>query len=154
MVIFAVEGFEDCWPEAQPLLARHYREIATHQDIPLDVDVDAYRGLEQAGRLCIVTARDGGRLVGYAVFVVMPAPHYRGSLQAQQDVLYIAPSARGRLLGSRLVRFSEEVLRRRGVQVVFQHVKAQHPALGVLLRHHGYEGVETIYSKRLDRGTT
>lgn len=145
------ETFLDVFDEAVPLLQAHWREIATFQDIPLDVDVARYTMLEAAGALRIFTVRVDGRLVGYACFIVGANMHYRGSLQAVQDVLYVERTARGAMHGLRLLRHCDEALRAEGVQVVVQHVKNAHPALGRLAMHQGYEPVETLYVKRLDR---
>lgn len=150
-VQFAEESLATFWPDASPLIAQHWREIAAYPDIPLDVDLDTYRALEQAGKLCVLTARAGGAVIAYAVFFVLPHPHYRGSLQAHEDVIYVDPAHRGMALGLQLLDASERILRQRGVQVVHHHVKQQHPALGRLLDQSGYTPVETIYSKRLDR---
>jgi GNAT superfamily N-acetyltransferase len=148
---FAEETFDEFWPDAGPLLDRNYREVAAHQDVPLAVDVDAYRNTEAAGRLCILTARDAGHLVGYAVFVVSAHPHYKSSFQAQQDVLYLDAPYRRHGFGVDILRFSERVLGAKGCQFVIHHAKVAHPALGELLAHRGYDVVEHIYVKRLSK---
>lgn len=149
--MIARELFRDVFDEALPLLRAHWAEIASFLDIPLDVDVPRYLAMEESGNLRVFTVREAGKLVGYAVFVVARNAHYAGSLQAVQDVLYIERSARGALHGLRLLRHCDEALRTEGVQVVVQHVKNKHPTLGVIAQRCGYEPVETIYAKRLDR---
>jgi L-amino acid N-acyltransferase YncA len=149
--VIARETFRDVFDEAVPLLVKHWREIASFQDIPLDVDVPRYLAIEDAGNLRVFTVRVDGRLVGYACFIVAPNAHYKGSLQAVQDVLYVERTARGAMHGLRLVRHCDEALAAEGVQVVTQHVKLAHPTLGVIAQRCGYEPVETIYAKRLDR---
>ncbi|HXF44847.1 MAG TPA: GNAT family N-acetyltransferase [Burkholderiaceae bacterium] len=150
----ARERAPDLWPEIMPLLQAHYREIATFQDIALDPDVDAYNTAEAAGLLRCFTARRGGVIVGYAIFLVRTSVHYRQSLQAVEDVLFVDPRYRGTLIGWRLVRYAERALAAEGVQVVSHHVKLTHPALGQLLARLGYMPIETIYVKRLDRAVT
>lgn len=144
------ENLAAFWPDAQSLLRHHWEEIAAHKDIPLTVNLRVYEQLEAEHHLCIVAARASGRLVGYAVFFVSPHPHYKTSLQAQEDVIYLHPALRGSGYGRELLRASERVLRRRGCQLVHHHVKIAHPALGLLLQTEGYQPVETIFSKRLD----
>lgn len=144
------ETFDNCFEEALPLLDKHWREIAHYPDIPLHPDIERYRKLEQNGALRIYTARDDGRLIGYAVFVVSPNAHYSTSIQAVQDVVYIDRERRRGSVGLRLLRLSEMMLRAEGVQVVYHHVKAAHPALGTILARNGYEVVDLIYAKRLD----
>jgi GNAT superfamily N-acetyltransferase len=149
-ITFQRETIEQFYQEALPLLHDHWREIARYQDIPLNVDLDRYRDAEENGSLRIYTVRLASRLVGYSVFFLATAPHYRTSLQAVQDVLYVDPEHRGGRIGLRLVRFSDLMLRNaENVQVVYHHVKLAHPALGRLLEHVGYEAVETVYGRRL-----
>lgn len=150
-VLIAEESFADTWKDIQPLLFTHWREITAHHDIPLSPDLPAYERMAAAGTLCIVTARRDGRLVGYAVFFVGPNPHYSTSVQAVQDIFYVDPSVRGARLGIRLIAASDAILRQRGCQVVYHHVKCAHPLLGALLTKRGYGLTETLYSKRLDQ---
>lgn len=137
--------------EMAPLLALHWREIAAFQDIPLEVDVDRYSAMEAGGALRLFIARQDGKMVGYACFVVSTNAHYRGSLQAVQDVLYVDPACRCSTIGLRLIRHCDEEMAREGVQVVLQHAKVAQPALHAILPRLGYQAVDMIYAKRLDR---
>lgn len=180
-VAFALEPFTaELFAEMLPLLGRHWREVAHYLDIPLEVNAGAYHAIAANGALRVFTARDrqigqpcdGGcdhvypygwvpdagcpvhdaqPLVGYAVFFVRPNPHYVSSLQAVQDVLFVQPESRGKT-GAKLIAFADDALRAEGVQVVYQHVKAR-PRLnfGPMLERMGYELVDHIYAKRLDR---
>lgn len=136
--------------EAMALVEQHYAEVARDKDIPLDIDVERYRKLADGGYMRIYEARLDGKIVGYATFIIDLNSHYRGSLQAVQDVLYVEPSARGRMIGPRLVSYCDDQLAREGVQVVLQHQKLAHPALGVVLQRCGYEHSENLWVKRLD----
>lgn len=149
-IAYGIERFPDAWPELKPLLELHWREIAHYLDIPLDVDEAFYRGVDAAGALRIFTVRAGGALVGYAVFFVKHNPHYQGSLQAVQDVLFLHPAFRNGSVGARLIRHADEQLRDEGVQAVYHHVKRAHN-FGPLLERMGYELVDLIYARRLDR---
>ena len=147
------EQVSDLWDEAAPLLEAHWREIAHYQDIPLSPNVTAYRKLEDLGQVRCYTVRagvNGGKLAGYVVFFVCRNPHYSTSLQASQDVLFVAPEYRQGMAGVRLIRHAEECLRAEGVQVIYHHVKRTN-RVGELLERLGYEQVEHIYAKRLDR---
>lgn len=149
-MVYARETFAGIRDEVMPLLQAHYLEVAHYKDIPLDVDVAAYDAVEAAGAFRVYTARTGaGALVGYAAFFVRANGHYRGSLQAVQDVLFVLPEARG--LGGELIRYAEEQLTREGVQVVYQHIKVATPRTAALMERLGYEAVDTIFAKRLDR---
>lgn len=147
--VIALESFAACYEEALPLLERHRQEISHYPDIPLEVDTGRYEAAEAVGKLRVYTARIEGNLVGYAVFFVMPNGHYVSSLQAVQDVLYVAPEHRRGSVGLRLVREAERMLAAADVQVIYHHVKHAHPALGAILSRRGYEPVETVYAKRM-----
>lgn len=134
------------------LLRRHWLEIAHYPDIPLEVDWGAYEGVEAVGALRAYTVRADGEIIGYASYFVRHNPHYRSSLQAVQDVLYLAPEHRGGRVGYRLIAFADEQLRAEGVQCTYHHVKRAHPGLGRLLEFMGYEIVDELWAKRLDRG--
>jgi GNAT superfamily N-acetyltransferase len=137
-------------PDAAPLLAVHFQEIAHFQDIKLNPQFDIYRQMDQMGVLRVFTLRDRGVLRGYAIFMVRENLHYGDSLQAVQDVLYLDAPLRKQMLGARLIQWCDEELKREGVQVVYHHVKRAFN-FGPLLARLGYEEVESIWSRRLDR---
>lgn len=143
--------------EMLPLLEAHWSEVAHFADIPLEVDEAAYLHGEASGQIRCFTAYQevrmpgcfypGETLVGYAVYLVRPNPHYKSSIQASQDVLYLHPSVRGN--GSKFVAWCDDQLRSEGVQAVYHHVKVKHD-FGKLLERQGYEKVDEIWAKRLD----
>lgn len=147
----AKEDVRAIWDELQPLLRAHYLEIAHYQDIELKPSKADYAALAEAGALRCYTGRIDAALVAYAVFFVRPNLHYSGSLQAYQDVLYLAPDKRRGLAGVRLIRYAEKCLAQDGVQVVHHHAKLK-TDFGRLLERIGYEPMDAIWVKRLDRG--
>lgn len=152
---FARERAHELWGEIMPLLRRHWEEIAHYQDIKLEPDVQAYCAAEDANMLRCYTARDArvpytNELVGYSIYFVRPNIHYSSSKQAVQDVLYLAPEYRGAKVGSGLIGYADEQLKAEGVQAVYHHVKLKQD-FGPLLEHMGYELVDKVYGKRLDK---
>jgi GNAT superfamily N-acetyltransferase len=148
-LVYQRERVSDLWNEAGSLLEKHWHEIAHWKDIVLDPDIGFYAAGEAAGLIRCYTARDGDNLVGYVVFFVRHNPHYRASLQAVQDVLFLLPEYRSGMAGVRLIREAERYLASEGVQVVYHHVKRTNK-VGELLVRLGYEIVDEIYAKRLD----
>jgi hypothetical protein len=169
VIHFAREPLTDAlWDEAMPLLEAHWREIAAFQDIPLEPDFELYAANQKAGMLRCFTARAdseyeiaarsgvawGGHdsehrpLVGYALYFVRPNPHYKSSVQAAQDVIYLDPSVRGGT-GYKFIAWCDAQLAAEGVQITYHHIKAKHD-FGRLLERQGYELVDLIYAKRLD----
>lgn len=151
-VTFQREACSTLWDEILPLLQRHWAEITHYPDIALDVDRATYEKVEAMGFLRCYTVRlADGTLIGYNAFMVKANLHYQQSKQAQEDVLYLHPDYRRSRIGVQLIAYADEQLRAEGVQVVYHHQKLAHPALGAVVRRMGYEAVETIWAKRLDR---
>ena len=146
---YALETLEQVAEELHPLLEAHWREIAHFQDILLEPDWEFYAAMQELGRLRFYTARDGGRLVGYCVFFVNPNRHYKSSLQAAQDILFLHPGYRNTGNGRALILFCDAQLRAEGVQAVYQHIKSAHD-FSALLTSVGYDLVDLVYAKRLD----
>lgn len=134
--------------EMAPLLQKHWEEIAHFKDIELDPDWEQYEKLEQVGVLRVFVARDhSGIMVGYAVFFVRHNPHYKKSLQALQDILFIDPTRRG--FGAKFILWCDEQLKSEGVQAVYHHIKAAHN-FGHMLERLGYSLVDLIYTRRVN----
>lgn len=145
-----LERWQSLWPDLKPLLEDHWREVAHYQDIALDPNYEKYCQMQDQGHLRCWTVRDGGRLVGYGLYIVTYNLHYQTSIQAQQDVVFVHPDYRKGITGYRLLKFCDEQLRQEGVQAVYHHVKRAHN-WSPLLVHMGYELVDLIYARRLDK---
>ena len=152
LISYQRERARDLWADINPLLQVHWREIATYEDIPLDPDVDRYNAMDDAGAMRCYTARAEGALIGYAVFSLATNMHYRSSAIAVQDVLFVLPEHRKTRAGLGLIRYTERELKKEGVILILQHEKIANPELGVILERLGYEALETIRGKRLDKG--
>jgi len=110
---------------------------------------EAYEALERPQCLRIFTARVDGRLVGYCAYFVGPNAHYKSSLQALQDMQLMLLEHSEAL--AELVTFAEDHLRAEGVQVIYQHGNALAPLKLAVLERMGYEVLDHIWAKRLDR---
>lgn len=149
MEYFSEEIFdEEFVEEINPLVENHYQEIAHFKEIELNPDYSKYIHLYNEGRLKLFTVRDqeDGELVGYAIFSVNYNLHYKQSLQALQDVIYIKPERRG--FGKKFIDFCDSQLKDMGVEAVYHHVKVEHN-FGPLLEKLGYELIDLVYGKRL-----
>jgi len=148
---FQRERAHDLWDTIMPLLQEHKEEIAHYQDILLNPDQPAYEQAEDRGLLRCYVARLNGELVGYAIFFVKRNMHYRDSLQAVQDVLFVTKPHRHGRVGLKLIQYSEDQLKTEGVQVCYHHVKVSTPDTVALFHKLGYEDIDLIVGKRLDR---
>jgi len=141
------EHFSDIIVEAEPLLRQHWREVAWEQEkIPLDIDYQTYDMLDKAGMFHCFSSRVGGVLVGYSAYFMRPNPHYKSTMWAANDVIFMLPEHRGH--GRYLMTFAEEELRALGANVISYHVKV---ALdwGVALKRRGYTHLDNIWVKYL-----
>ncbi len=150
MVTFQEETFDAAFPPAIPLLREHWAEIARNRErIPLAPNVPAYQRAQDAGQLCIVTAKDGSELVGYTVDFVAPPLHYSETIFAESDIFWLHPAYRGRSVGVRLLLRREEALRQRRAVVIQTRAKIAHPEAIRLLTHLGHTPIETVFEKVL-----
>lgn len=150
-MIYQEESIQKLWPELMPLLQQHFEEISANQDIPLNPDIDRYNHMDELGMIRVYTAReDDGTLVGYGAFFVHSNMHYVDSFQAVQDVLFLRKDKRLGMTGVKLIKYAEKMLRAEKVQIVYHHVKTAHN-FGPILKRLGYNHIENIHSKRLDK---
>ena len=140
---FTREVFE----ELLPLFQLHQLEVAPFKDIPLDPNVDQYVAMEDAGIIRLYTARDStGECVGYSLFTLLHHPHYRTSLQALQDIVFIRKDRRG--FGGQFMLWCDKMLEADGCMASFIHVNVNHD-FGPMLESIGYSLLEKSYVKRM-----
>ena len=145
---FRRENISALFEEAVPLMVKHYKEIAHYKDIELEPDWDAYNKAEEIDAVRVYTIRDDGQMIGYAIFFFHTNYHYRKSLQAYQDLIFIDPKHRGP--GYKFIKWIDGQLKAEGIQIVYHHVKATKD-FGPMLERIGYELVDKIYARRLDK---
>lgn len=133
-----LESWETAQRDCRELIEKNYDEIALHQDkVKLDVDWDRYEYFNARGELDAITVRDRGVMIGYNVFIYTRPIHYKSTLVANSDVIYLAPEYRNAKIGSDLIDFGEDVWMKKADMCVM-HTKPEHPALRRLLELKGY----------------
>lgn len=149
MTIIQRETFKQAVAGVAKLIEAHWKEVALYQkDVPLEPDWDRYTKIDAVGKLVVITARDGEELVGYSVFILNEHLHYSSCLVASNDVIYLRPERRG-IVGARLIKRSEEILRDLGVRRVTWHIKPKNDWSSILTRM-GYDQEEIIMGKLLE----
>lgn len=129
-------------------MVEHKEEVCVHGDFVFDPNWDVYKKCYEMGMLKAYVARDNGVLIGYIIFNIAFNSHYGAVLQAEQDVLYISPEYRGKLLGLKLIKYADGELIKLGVNLVVQHVKVTSD-FSPLLERLGYSMTKKIYERRL-----
>ena len=141
-----LEKFQSFIDEAVLLLKEHYEELAERTDvIELDPDVEKYQKLLEMNILEVHTARDDGNLVGYALWMVMNHLHYKKSVTASSDILYIHPNYRKGIFGYKFVKWTTEEVKKRSPQRILFHMKP-HLDYGHLVERLGGHFFEKTYS--------
>ena len=146
---YALETLCQVRSEIEPLLEKHWEEIACNKDkIKLNPDWEQYEITEALGHLGIYTAREEGKLVGYFVVVAVPHMHYKDHIYANNDILFLSKEHRKGFVGPRLIKFAEKDLKSKGVSVFMINTKAHQP-FDKLLERMGFGLQERVYSKYL-----
>jgi hypothetical protein len=144
---YQVERWNDIQPELEPFAVLHWQEIALdHNVVPLDMDWDKYKDLDDKEVLHVVTARNEEGIVGYHISIICGHLHYKSTLHALVDLYYLAPLFRTGRTGLKLFQFTENSLKALGVKKIVTGTKV-HFNHGRLFEHMGYTNTEVIYTK-------
>lgn len=147
-VRFAREPMAAVMGEIDALMRAHWNEVGFYRDMPIDPDFAKYALFERQGSLRIYTARAAGRLIGYGIYLLGTALHYKTVITAQQSTLFVHPRFRLGLAAVRFIDYQEAELEREGVQLASQHVKVTRDFRPLLTRR-GYELQDWVMTKRL-----
>lgn len=151
MITYQEEHLADCLDEMKPLLEAHWEEIALYKDkIKLDPDYDKYLLLDSLGMLHVLTVRSDERLIGYFISFIQPHMHYKESLSAVNDILFIHPSYRKGSIGYKLFKKAEQSLRELGVEVMSISSKVKND-FKPLMDKLEFKRVEYTYSKHIGK---
>lgn len=147
MITFQEEKFKEVIDEIKPLLESHYEEIAMYKDqVPFDPDYERYSQMCDLGVLHVVTARDEGRIVGYYISFIVPHIHYKTTMYANNDILFLHPDYRGTTAAPRMFKFAEKALKDKGVDVMMIHMKT-YSSFDRMLERMGWDYTERLYTK-------
>jgi len=114
------------------------------RDFQIEPDVECYRTLATAGVLVIITAREEGVLVGYAMGYLNRSAHHRSILCGYGDSIYLEPAYRGH--GAALLRAIERELKEGGA-IALGWPATQDSPLYALLKSFGYVGDDIVMEK-------
>ncbi len=145
---FNSESYDESIAGIKLLIEAHWEEVTHYPDIPLAPDYERYKELAESGHLRIFTLRKDQELCGYAVFFITPHIHYKETLIAAQDILFLDKKVRGGS-GFKFINWCDQQLKKEGINIVTQHIKAKHN-FGKMLERMDYELMDLIYTRRLN----
>lgn len=147
-VTFHVESMSEFLKEGAQLILDHGAELKHCIKVPIELDVGLYFNLWAAGKLLILTARENGVMVGYLILQIASHIRAKSTLIAQEEALYLVPSARKGWTAVKLLRLGFEVAKIRGAK--FFYASSQQGAeVGALLKYVGMEPSAVVYSMEL-----
>lgn len=115
---------------------------------PLRINHDEYRALDAHSPSFAVVAFDGDEAVGLCSVFMALHPH-TSELFAQNDTLYVLPSARPRGVGGRLFFRAESEARRRGAVSFLWSAPAASPLARALERRCSATNQQTTFQREL-----
>jgi hypothetical protein len=142
---FAVEPFMETFDEARPLLELHWDEIAKNKQLmTLNPDVKKYEKIAEC--LLLVTARVGGRLIGYFLWILVTHPHYKHVSVAEEDLHYLLPEYRRGLTEYLFMKAACNAALERGAQLltVREKIGHEHPAI---MKRLGFSPTDIVYTR-------
>lgn len=150
MIALQVERVADCWDELYPLAQAHQASTKSYRrHEPFNPDKTRYIQYNEMGYFHLVTARDGGELVGYFGVYVTDSMHSQLKM-ATEDTFYIHPDYRQGRTALRVIRYVENYLRLLGVhEILFSCEIDNKTGIQGLLGLLGYEPKILQFSKHL-----
>lgn len=146
MIEMQKESVRTIYAEGQALAEAHWREVSLYQkERPLAIDWGKYEGLELERALAVFTLRDDRRLIGYATFLVNFHIHYKWTLTAFNDAVFVEPKYRDEN-AKEFLRFCNAELKKLGVDHILYHVKYARD-FRPFLREEGFVDEEAIVGK-------
>ncbi len=131
--------------EIEQNLERHYEDADFRDDYGRpDIDWEAYASLSLMGKCGVVTAREDGQLIGYAVFVIGNDLNHKSQIVASNTGFFIHKSHRGKIV-DKFLNEAERFLKGYGVTKTTYMLTDNR--LGRLLRRKGFNSKFTIWSK-------
>lgn len=145
MIALALERLSDILTEVEELWRLHFQETEGYRhSLGYNPDREGFLGYDRANMFRLYTARENGRLIGHAGFIVFRSRHTK-TKTAGEDFFYVRDEARGVGVARDLMRFALQELRDEGIdQVTFSD--KQPSDLEPFLRKFGFKFVSKQYS--------
>lgn len=142
MVKLQWEDLSDTFDEFHHLFNAHYKEIF-NKDI--SVERDRLLALEEGGVLFFLTAREGGKPVGYYATALFPTVYNTVTVEAKDLGIYISPDKRKCGITTKMQEEMDNSLKELGVDSVV----VSYPYESSIPTRVGYSLKEVVYGRDL-----
>ena len=150
MITYQQETLETFLPDSKPLFDVFYDEIAQNKDdIPAGFNTEFYKHLESRNRFKIYTIRDNDKLIGFSFWILFYHPHFKTSLTATSDLIFVLQEYRKGLFGYKFLKNSLNQIKKHNPQRILIGVKPNND-FGKILERLGASHFETVYSFKLE----
>lgn len=149
-VTFQVESWETFKRDGHYLFDEHRAEVGKFQDLDYDPDFERAATFDRLGRLQVMTARAGRKMIGYLLFIIDQHPESKHVLIGVQNTFFVTKSFRG--IGLRLHAEALRALKSRGVEILSMSagVRGSGPKLAALYKRLGAIEERRVYSLRIN----
>ncbi len=149
MKIQEEEFTPELYAEMAELIELHHEEVASCFG-DLDIDLVTYFTLKDFGMFKIVCVRDNeGVMIGYMTFLIGTNLHRKNKIIGSQDAIFIHPDYRKGMLGIKLMKESEKVMKSHGCNGMLVSSK-DHVDIRVLYERLGFNPYEHTFYKELE----
>ena len=152
-ISYQTECFVAAYKDAIGALSDHWDEVGTLKQVrDFAPDMATYLEIEAKGRLLICTARDDGKLVGYAVGIIGPDLHAKGRNICVTDIYRINLEYRERGIGQDLFQFFADQARGKNCATTTNRQKLKNGQPNVsdeFFMRLGYQKTEIVWIKPL-----
>lgn len=137
--------WQSCWDECSLIKAE---TCAFHgqRGFVIQPDLDQYERLSKEGGLVIVTARQEGRLCGFALGIMYRALHHRLATCGNVDSCYIEPGFRSHIRS--MIKKIEDEFTSRGADIIAWPTSPD-GSLYSLLKSLGYAPDDVVMEKKI-----
>jgi len=146
MITYQEESYKAMFTsEFRALTEEHWQEVGgfNKEKVKLSVNWDMYKALGKAGNLILYIIKYTDKVIGYCLFIKALHPHYRNTLIAENDILYLIPSFRKGYTGYKFLKYCVEDLKKK-VDIILLSMKVKH-SYEVIAKRLGFTLMDCLY---------
>ena len=151
-LVYKEGNFVEYFPRIQAMFKEHWSELGCMGGPEtLELNGPYYIACQVAGTLVTtgIEDEDTGEIVGYTTTSLYYPPHHKSTLFALCDCFYVKPEYRKGMMGAKLIRFTEKLLKDKYNVEYFQFGMNTQKDISKLLTRFGYTISDIVYIKEI-----